>query len=525
MDAAVEHAGRAPEPARGFLKRVERIGNRLPDPVAIFVAMIAVLVVVSVIGAGASWSVAHPVSGEVLDVKSLLSQDLLRQLLSEMPRTYTGFAPLGMVLVLLLGAGVAEQAGLFAALLKKAMAGVSHRFLTPSVILIGMLSSHVGDAGFIIFIPLAGLLFANAGRNPLLGIVLGFAGCCTGLAGNLIPGQYDVLIFGVTQTGAQLLVSDWVMNPLGNWWFILAIAVANVLTGWIVAERIVAPRLPAWEGGVAPTPENNGGLGEAERRGLRAAAIAALVVAAVVAGLMLFPGYSPLYDHASDADVPLRPFFGSLVGILFMLMLSAGWAYGRAAGTVTGHRHVIAMMATGLTPMLPYLVLIFFASHFVAMFGWSNLGPITAIAGADLLRDAGAPPALMLPILTTASAWLDFLIASGSAKWTAMAPVAVPMLMLLDISPEMTTAAYRVGDTVTNLISPLNPYFVMTLLFCQRYVPQMRMGTLLAATLPLAIVFYLAGMALVVTWVALGLPPGLGSSVGYTLPAAVNLAN
>jgi aminobenzoyl-glutamate transport protein len=521
MNAAVEHADKRAEPGRGFLNWVERVGNRLPDPVAIFVVMIGVLVAVSVIGAADGWNAVHPVTGEALGVKSLLSEELLRQLLSEMPKTYTGFAPLGMVLVLLLGAGVAEQAGLFAALLRKAMAGVNERLLIPSIILIGMLSSHVGDAGFIIFIPLAGMLFANAGRNPLLGLVLGFAGCCTGLAGNLIPGQYDVLIFGVTQTGAQLLVPDWSMNPLGNWWFLLAIAAANVLTGWLVAVKIVGPRLPEWHGGSAPVADS--GLVDAERRGLRAAGIAALLVVLAAAALMVFPAFSPLYDHAGDADVPLRPFFGALVGILFMLMLSAGWAYGRAAGTITGHRDVIAKMATGLTPMLPYLVLIFFASHFVAMFGWSNLGPITAITGAGILRDSGAPPALMLPILTTASAWLDFLIASGSAKWTAMAPVAVPMLMLLDISPEMTTAAYRVGDTVTNLISPLNPYFVMTLLFCQRYLPKMRMGTLLAATLPLAIVFYFAGMAITASWVALDLPPGPGASVGYELPAATTM--
>lgn len=525
MNAAVDHAGQGHEPGRGFLALVERIGNRLPDPVAIFVAMIGVLVIVSVVGAASGWGAVNPVTGEVLAVKSLLSEELLRQLLSEMPRTYTGFAPLGMVLVLLLGAGVAEQAGLFAALLKKTMAGVNERLLIPSVILIGMLSSHVGDAGFVIFIPLAGMLFASTGRNPLLGLVLGFAGCCTGLAGNLIPGQYDVLIFGVTQTGAQLLVPDWTLNPLGNWWFLLAIAAANVLTGWLVAVKIVGPRLPQWQGGTAAAPADERGLTESERRGLRAAAGVAVVVVLAVAALMVFPGFSPLYDHAPDADVPLRPFFGALVGILFMLLLGTGWAYGRAAGTITGHRDVIARMATGLTPMLPYLVLIFFGSHFVAMFGWSNLGPITAITGAGVLRESGAPPALMLPILTTVSAWLDFLIASGSAKWTAMAPVAVPMLMLLDVSPEMTTAAYRVGDTVTNLISPLNPYFVMTLLFCQRYLPQMRMGTLLAATLPLAIVYYLAGMAITAGWVALDLPPGPGASVGYELPAAVSRAN
>lgn len=519
MDGLPAQADRVREPANGLLDWVERIGNRLPDPVAIFVVMIGVLIVVSVIGSAAGWSAVHPVTGEVLDVKNLLSEELVRQFLSEMTRTYTGFAPLGMVLVLLLGAGVAEQAGLFSALLRKMMGGIPDALMNPAIILVGMLGSHMGDSNFLIVTPLAGLLYANTGRNPVLGIVLAFTGCCTGLAGNLIPGQYDVLIFGITQTGAQLLVSDWVMNPLGNWWFLIAIATANVLTGWFVSVRIVGPRLPKWDGDMAPAPVVEGALTPAERRGLRAAGIVALLVAATVAALMLWPGYTPLYNHMPDGDTPLRPFFSSLVGVLFMLLLFTGWAYGKTAGTISGHRDVVAMMSAGLGPMLPYLVLVFFAAHFVAMFGWSNLGPITAITGADLLQSLGAPPALMLPLLTTASAWLDFLIASGSAKWTAMAPVAVPMLMLLDISPEMTTAAYRVGDTVTNLISPLNPYVALTLLFCQRWIRDMRMGTLLAATLPFAVTFYLAGMAIVAGWVALDLPLGPHAQVTYSLPA------
>jgi aminobenzoyl-glutamate transport protein len=177
------------------------------------------------------------------------------------------------------------------------------------------------------------------------------------------------------------------------------------------------------------------------------------------------------------------------------------------------------MMGKGLEGMIPYLVLAFFAAHFVAMFGWSNLAPITAINGADVLKELNAPPALLLPLLATASAWLDFLIASGSAKWTAMAPVAVPMLMLLGVSPEMATAAYRVGDVVTNLISPLNAYFVLTLIYCQRFSPQFRMGSLLSVTLPLAVVYYVAGVLITGAWVALDLPVGPGAAVQYALPA------
>lgn len=250
-----------------------------------------------------------------------------------------------------------------------------------------------------------------------------------------------------------------------------------------------------------------------------AAGVATLAVVVLFATLTLWPGFTPLYDEAAEENRRLMPFYRSLVAGFFLLFIASGWAYGSAVGTIRSHRDVVAMMGKGMEGMIPYLVLVFFGAHFVAMFGWSNLGPITAIVGAEQLRAMNAPPALLLPLLTTMSAWLDFLIASGSAKWTAMAPVATPMLMLLGISPEMTTAAYRVGDTVTNLISPLNPYFVLVLTFCQRWVADFRLGSLLALMLPYSIAFFLGGVALTATWVALEIPVGPGASVAYHVPA------
>jgi aminobenzoyl-glutamate transport protein len=510
----------ARRPGERFLDAVERFGNLLPDPVAIFVIIIAVLMAVSAEGAWQGRTAVKPVSGETLVAKSLLSEELVRQLLTEMPRTFTGFTPLGLALLIMLGAGVAEQAGFLSALIRKAARGIPDRLLAPAVILLGMLTVHAVDAGYLVYIPLGGVLFANAGRNPVHGIILAFVGCATGLAGNLLPGQYDVLIMGITQVGATLLEPGWTMNPLGNWFFMIAIATAFVGLGWLISERVVGPRLGAWDGHGGESHSASTELADNERKGLRAAGLAALAVVLLALALVYIPGWSPLYDGAAPPDERILPFYRSIAALVAILMFSTGWAYGAAAGTVSGHREVIAMMASGLTGMLPYLVLAFFAAHFVAMFGWSNLAPITAINGAAFLRSLDAPPALLLPLLATASAWLDFLIASGSAKWTAMAPVAVPMLMLLDVSPEMTTAAYRVGDTVTNLISPLNPYFVLVLIYCQRWNPNMRLGTLLSATLPFAIAFYLAGVVITAGWVALDLPLGPGTSVAYQLPPA-----
>lgn len=515
-------ADASPAGARNrFLDGVERLGNLLPDPVFIFIWIIIAVVIVSVIGAMSGWAATNPVTGEVLAAKSLLTEENLQKLFVEMPKTYTSFTPLGLALTIMLAAGVADRSGLFSSLLRAGLSGVPKSLLTPVVMVLGMLTTHAIDAGYLVYIPLAGVIFAAAGRHPVVGIAVAFAGTGVGLSGNLFPGQYDVLILGITETGAKILVSDWAMNPLGNWWFSLAAAILFMTLAWIVTERLIAPRLGEWKSDSVKVDVSATVLTPDERRGLRRAGLAALCVAALFAALTLWPGFTPLYDEAAPESQRLTPFYRGLIAGFFLLFISCGWAYGSATGTIKSHRDIVAMMGKGLEGMVPYLVLVFFAAHFVAMFGWSNLGPITAIAGAEQLRAMNAPPAILLPMLTTMSAWLDFLIASGSAKWTAMAPVATPMMMLLGISPEMTTAAYRVGDSVTNLISPLNAYFVLTMTFCQRWVPGFRLGSLLAIMLPYAVAFYIGGMLLTGAWVALEIPVGPGAPVAYHVPGQV----
>jgi len=331
-----------------------------------------------------------------------------------------------------------------------------------------------------------------------------------------------VLLLGITETGARLLDPEWTMNPLGNWYFSIGIAVVFTAVGWWVLERVIAPRLGEWKGEGAEAELAGMKLTSVEKRGLIWAGVAALGVAGLATALVMWPGFTPLMDEEASGSQQMTPFFRSIAALLFLLFISTGWAYGAATKSIKSHRDVVTMMVEGLGVIMPYLVLIFFAAHFVAMFGWSNLGPITAIAGADQLRAMEAPPAILLPLLATMSAWLDFLIASGSAKWAAMAPVATPMMMLLEVSPEMTTAAYRVGDTVTNLISPLNPYVILTMVFAQRYMPNFRLGTMIAMALPLAAAFYVSGMLLTAVWVALGIPVGPAAPVEYHVPGLVN---
>jgi aminobenzoyl-glutamate transport protein len=499
-----------------WLARVERLGNALPDPVFIFLGLIGVLVMASVVAAGAGWSAQNPLTGDSLEAKSLLSQANLTLLLTEMPQTLVSFPPLGLVLTVMMGAAVAERAGLFSALIGRAMQHLSPRLLSPSVFVIGVFSHHASDAAYVVLIPLAALVYAGAGRHPLAGIAIAYAGISGAFAGNFIPGQFDVLMLGITAPAARLLDPGWVMNPLGNWWFTAAAGLLFTPIAWAITDRIVEPRLGRWEGSV----DRSADLTPAEHRGLRNAGLAALLIIGGFAALALIPGYTPLIDQAADGPARLSPLFRSLIAGFFLLFLVCGWAYGHAAGTISGHRDVVRMMGEGLRAIAPWLVIVFFAAHFVAMFGWSNMGPILAVKGAATLADLKLPVGVLLVMLLLLSAVFDIFIGSASAKWAAMAPIVVPLMMLLGVTPDMTTAAYRMGDSIFNIITPVASNFPLVLILCQRWASGFGVGSVIALMLPYAIAFGTAGLLLVAAWASLGLPVGPAAPSRMAVPSA-----
>ncbi len=522
----------AQAPRRGsrgqrILDAVERTGNRLPDPVLIFLWLILAVVVVSVVGAAAGWAAVNPISQQPIQAVSLLSSGTLERLFVEMPRTLTGFAPLGYVLLVMLGAGIAEQTGLAGAAMRAAVANAPKTWLTPIVVFASVMANQAGDAAFVVMIPLAGALFAAAGRHPIVGIAASFAGVAGGFSANLLPGQLDALLLGITEPAAQLLVPGWKMNIAGNWYFIAGMTFFMVPLAWYVTERIVAPRFGDWTPtDQAPVHEVGTELSAAERRGLRAAGIAGLVVVALFA-LLAWPGAwfaaggdAPLFKEAAAGSPAqaLQPLLQSLVAAFFLLFLVTGIAYGRAAGVNRDHRDDIRMISAGMASMAYYIVMAFVAAHFVAMFNWSNLGIIMAINGAEILGRVSLPPAMLVGAIVLMSANINLLIGSASAKWGMLAPVLVPMLMLLGISPEMTTAAFRMGDSVTNPVTPLLVYFPLVLAFCQRWIPGFGIGTLVAAMLPYSIGFLVCGLLMTMGWVWLELPVGPGAPVGFVLP-------
>jgi aminobenzoyl-glutamate transport protein len=518
----------------GFLGIIERLGNKLPEPAMIFVWLILFLMLLSAIGQAMGWSASLAYTGKeapqwgalkdgtlTYTATSLFSEENIARLVTEMPKTFTGFAPLGLVLTLILGAAVAERSGMFSALIRASLRKAPRAILTPIVAVIGMVSHHASDAAYVVFIPLAAILYASVGRHPLAGLAAAFAGVSGGFAGNITPGQMDVLLFGFTQEAARIIDPAWSMNPLGNWWFILAIVFVFTPIIWFITDRIVEPRLGTW--GSEPDDELKAELARsevtpAERKGLRAAGIAALLVAAAFAALALWPGYTPLIDDTKQGTAQLQPFYAGLVAGFFILFLASGIAFGRAVGTVKDSKDVIAMMQEGVRMLAPYLVFVFFAAHFVAMFNWSRLGPIFAIDGALALQKMDVPAPLLLAGVQFVSSFLDLFIGSAAAKWSAMAPVVVPKFMLLGISPEMTTAAYRMGDSYTNIMTPLMSYFPLILAFARRYDKSLGVGSLLALMLPYALCFMAVGLTMTVSWVAFDLPLGPGAQVYYQAP-------
>lgn len=523
MTSKTEHRSSRPMPQKlDWLGQIERLGNRLPNPVAIFVILMALVVVASALAASTDWSAVNPATGEVLKSTSLVSEASVRRLLVDMPTTYTGFKPLGLVLVVMLGASVAERSGLFAAMMERAMKRVGGRLLTPAIFVIGLLSHHASDAAYVVLIPLAALAYAKAGRHPLAGVAIAYAGISGAFAGNLVPGQFDVLILGITQSAAAMLQPAYALNPLGNWWFTAALGLLLIPVAWLVSDRVVEPRLGAWSGATGPADAAEASLSDAAgtRRGLRRAGLAAVAISLLFAFLALAPGYHPLKDATEAGPARWEPFYGSLVAGFAGLFLTCGWVFGRSAGTIKSHRDVVRMMGQGLETTAPYLVLAFFAAHFIALFSWSNLGPILAIKGASLLSTLSLPIVFLLLLLLVLSSIFDLAIGSASAKWTAMAPIVVPMLMLLGVSPEMTTAAYRMGDSIFNIITPVASNFVLVLALAQRWRKDFGIGSLIALMLPYSIAIGLVGFALIAAWAIVGLPTGPGAPALIAVAAA-----
>jgi aminobenzoyl-glutamate transport protein len=492
---------------------VEQVGNRLPDPLTLFVLISALIVVASWVATLAGVSVVHPGTGATVAASNLLSRAGVQRILTEAVANFASFPPLGTVLVAMIGIGVAERSGLIATALRLMVQVVPARAMTATLVFTGVNASLAADAGFVVLVPLGAVLFLSLGRHPLAGLAAAFAGVSGGFSANLFLTSLDPLLSGMTDPAAKMIDPHYEVLPTANYYFMVASVFLITLVGAYVTERIVEPRLGPYQRPDGAPLEADAASQDLTAKEKRALAVAlgggALVV--VACALLTVPEGAVL--RAPDGG--LKPFYGSLITWMMLLFFVPGLLYGVLAGTIASDRDVARMCSDTMATMGSYVVLAFVAAQFVAYFSWSNLGLILAVTGAGLLKAAGISGLPLLLGLSMTSGAINLLIGSASAKWAILAPVFVPMFMLSGISPELVQAAFRVGDSVTNIISPLLPYYPMVIVFAQKYEPKLRLGTLVSMMLPYSVALGLAWAALMTVWVLLGVPLGPGAPLNY----------
>ncbi|MCA0267814.1 MAG: AbgT family transporter [Bacteroidetes bacterium] len=499
-----------------ILAAIEKAGNKLPDPAILFFLLMLVVWVLSAVFAPMTFSEIDPRSGEPIQVQNLLTGAALAKFLSDMVTTFTSFHPLGVVLVSLLGVGVAEHTGFINAGLKRLLGITSPKLLTPMLILVGIVSHTAADAGYVLVIPLGAVIFYAAGRHPLAGIAAAFAGVSGGFSANFIPSSLDPLLAGLTQEAAAIIQPGYAVNPLSNWFFMAASSVLIVSLGWYITDRVIEPRLKATTvDGDLDNIQTMDELSPGERKALRWATLALLGGIAVLA-LWSWPGGSALRGEDGGLTSATAPLMKAIVPLIFLLFLLPGVVYGYVAGTVTSHRDIVKGMSASMSTMGYYIVLAFFASLFIAAFATSNLGALLALKGAGALKAMALPSGVTIVGIILITAMVNLLIGSASAKWALLAPIFVPMLMQLGLSPELTQAAYRVGDSTTNIITPLMPYFPLVVVYAQRYVKNTGIGTLVSLMLPFSVTFITIWTIFLLLYWATGAPLGLQAPYTFT---------
>jgi aminobenzoyl-glutamate transport protein len=498
-----------------MLNWTERAGNALPHPATLFALFALMALLLSGLGHLMGWEAVHPATGEVVRPVNLLSRDGIHRILLEMVESFTGFAPLGIVLVAMLGIGIAEQSGLIHAVIRLLVLNAPGKILTFVIVFTGILSNLASDVGYVLLIPLAGVIFLAVGRHPVAGMAAAFAGVSGGFSANLVLGTVDPLLAGLSTEAAQILDPAYDVNPTANYYFMVASTFVISFAGTFVSERIVEPRLGSYKGVVADADKTFDKLSRKEKKGLLAALIALIVIIGItLIGLIPENGIF----RGVDGGLLTSPLIKGVVAMLLITAGSMGLAYGFTTGSFKNDSDVVNGMSASMKTLATYIVLVFFAAQFVAFFKWSNLGIIMAVKGANLLMstEIGLIPLMILFIILSAS--INMLMGSASAKWAILAPIFIPMFMIMGYSPELSQVVYRIGDSVTNVISPMMSFFALIIAFIQKYEPKAGIGTIIATMIPYSVVFFFVWVILLVAWLLLDIPLGPDAGIHYILP-------
>jgi aminobenzoyl-glutamate transport protein len=513
-----------------FLATVEWLGNLLPHPVTLFAMFALGVVILSGILGYFEVSVVDPrpegaagrAENGLIEVISLMNAEGLQRIFTGLVTNFTGFAPLGTVLVAMLGVAVAEHSGLLSTAMRSLVLGASKRMVTVTIVFAGIVSNTASELGYVVLIPLAAMIFHSLGRHPLAGLAAAFAGVSGGYSANIFLGTVDPLLAGFTESAAHLIDPSYVVGPEANWYFMFVSTFVISAAGAYVTEKIVEPRLGPYnpkEASIDLGEQKMDAPTDQEKRGLKAAGVALLVIAALLSITVIpvdLPGFGSLL-HPDTGSITGSPFLKGIVVIIFFTFGIVGFVYGRFSGTMRNDRDVIDAMAKSISSLGLYITLVFFAAQFVAFFKWTNLGTVLAVKGAALLHYLGLDGPEVFVLFIFMCALVNLSLGSASAQWAITAPIFVPMLMLVGFAPETIQAAYRIGDSVSNLITPMMSYFGLILAMAARYQKNVGIGTMIAMMLPYSMIFFVVWVTFFYVWVfLLGFPVGPGAATYYT---------
>ena len=493
-----------------FLGLVEKGGNKLPDPVTLFLLLSALIIILSAIFALFNVEAVNPSTGETIQAVNLLSGEGLRLILTEFVGVFATFPPLGFVLVIMFGVGLAESTGMLSAIMKLGITSSPKALIVPSIVFIGMMGNVAGDAAFMIIPPIAAMVFYSIGKHPLAGLALGYASVAGGFTANLLINTTDVVLVGFTQEATKLIDPNFVASPAMNYYFITASTIMLIPVAVLINNKFVEPHLGKYEGIAEESSMDE--VTDNNKKGLKWAGIS-LLAYIIILLLLILPENAVLRNQESGSMIDGSPFMQSIVPLTMLLFLIPSIVYGFVNGQFKSDKDVVSHLSKAMAGMGTFIVFALVAAQMIALFNWSNLGQILAIKSASLMETVGFDGLPLIISLIFVTAFINFMIASNAGKWAILAPVFIPMFMLLDINPALTQVAYRIGDSITNPITPMMAYFVITLTFAKRYEPNIEIGRFISILLPYSIIFGISWIIFLAIWYLLGIPIGPGYGI------------
>ena len=492
-----------------ILDNIEVVGNKLPHPATLFLMMAVLVALLSWWASAVGLQATHPATGEVIAVKNLLSADGIRWIYTNVESNFVKFPPLALVLVIMVGIGVAEGSGLFTVLVRQLVLGAPPKLITAAIVTAGIFSHLASEVGYVILIPLGAMIFHALGRHPMAGFAAAFAGVSAGFGSNFLIGSVDPILAGLSTSAAQIIDPAININPMVNYYFMVVSAIMVIVVGTWITEKIVEPRLGKYSGNEAALEIEQ--ITPLEKKGLRWAGVGTLIFIAVMAWTII--PENGLFRDPDTGGILKSPFFSGIIVGLLLLFFVPGIIYGIIVKTIKNDKDVVKHMTSSMQGMGGYIVLVFFAAQFIYWFNYSNLGLVVAIDGAQFLSQIGFTGIPLILSFLLLSAFLNMFMGSASAKWAIMAPVFVPMFMILGYHPGLTQAAFRIGDSVTNVITPMMSYFALIVTYAQRYDEKNGIGTIISLMIPYTVIFMLVWAAIMTIWMLLGIPVGIDGPI------------